>query len=77
MFYQGVPIDHGTHVPGPVAQSSAEKSKETCLRHLDQKRKGSKSTKPKIVKEETIIVKEETIAPKEEIATTISDGKTN
>ena len=24
IFYQGVPIDHGTHVPGPVAQSSAE-----------------------------------------------------
>ena len=23
IFYQGVPIDHGTHVPGPVAQSSA------------------------------------------------------
>ena len=24
IFYQGVPIDLGTHVPGPVAQSSAE-----------------------------------------------------
>ena len=24
IFYQGVPMDHGTHVPGPVAQSSAE-----------------------------------------------------
>ena len=24
IFYQGVPIDHGTHIPGPVAQSSAE-----------------------------------------------------
>ena len=24
IFYQGVPINHGTHVPGPVAQSSAE-----------------------------------------------------
>ena len=24
IFYQGVPIDHGTHVPEPVAQSSAE-----------------------------------------------------
>ena len=24
IFNQGVPIDHGTHVPGPVAQSSAE-----------------------------------------------------
>ena len=24
IFYQGGPIDHGTHVPGPVAQSSAE-----------------------------------------------------
>ena len=23
IFYQGVPIDHGTHVPGPCAQSSA------------------------------------------------------
>ena len=24
IFYQGGPIDHNTHVPGPVAQSSAE-----------------------------------------------------
>ena len=24
IFYQCDPIDHGTHVPGPVAQSSAE-----------------------------------------------------
>ena len=24
IFYQGGPIDHGTHVPGPVAHSSAE-----------------------------------------------------
>ena len=24
ILYQGRPIDHGTHVPGPVAQSSAE-----------------------------------------------------
>ena len=24
MFYQGKPVDHGTHVPGPFAQSSAE-----------------------------------------------------
>ena len=24
IFYQGGRIDHGTHVPGPVAQSSAE-----------------------------------------------------
>ena len=24
IFYKGGPIDHGTHVPGPVAQSSAE-----------------------------------------------------
>ena len=23
IFYQDEPIDHGTHVPGPVAQSSA------------------------------------------------------
>ena len=23
IFYQGVPIDHGTHVPVPVSQSSA------------------------------------------------------
>ena len=23
LFYQGGPIDHGTHVPGSVAQSSA------------------------------------------------------
>ena len=24
IYYQGGPIDYGTHVPGPVAQSSAE-----------------------------------------------------
>ena len=24
VFYQGGPIDHFTHVPGPVSQSSAE-----------------------------------------------------
>ena len=24
IFYQGGPIDHGTHVPGPVAQFSSE-----------------------------------------------------
>ena len=24
IFYQGGPIDHGTHVPGPVAQYSSE-----------------------------------------------------
>ena len=24
LFYQVRPIDHGTHVPGPVAKSSAE-----------------------------------------------------
>ena len=24
IFYQGGPIDHSTHVPGPVAQSNAE-----------------------------------------------------
>ena len=24
IFYQGGPIDHGTHIPGPVAQSSVE-----------------------------------------------------
>ena len=24
IFYQGGPIDHGTNVPGPVAQSNAE-----------------------------------------------------
>ena len=24
IFYQGGPIDHDTHVPGPVAKSSAE-----------------------------------------------------
>ena len=24
IFYQGFPIDHGTHIPGPISQSSAE-----------------------------------------------------
>ena len=27
IFYQGGPINHGTHVPGPVTQSSAEVSR--------------------------------------------------
>ena len=27
IFYQGGPIDHGTHVPGPVGQSSAYKAR--------------------------------------------------
>ena len=26
IFYQGGPIDHGTHVPGPVSQSSSERN---------------------------------------------------
>ena len=31
IFYQGGPIDHGTHVPGPVYQSSAESDyNEAC-----------------------------------------------
>ena len=31
IFYQGGPIDHGTHVPGPIAQSSAEREyNEAC-----------------------------------------------
>ena len=29
ILYQGGPIDHGTHVPGPVAQSSAESEYNT------------------------------------------------
>ena len=30
IFYKGGPIDHGTHVPGPVAQSSAEDEYNTA-----------------------------------------------
>ena len=30
IFYQGSPIDHGTHIPGPVAQSSAESEYNTA-----------------------------------------------
>ena len=30
MFYQGVTIDNFTHVPGPVAQSSAESDYNTA-----------------------------------------------
>ena len=39
IFYQGGPIDHGTHVPGSVAQSSAENMspKEAPLIVLDSK----------------------------------------
>ena len=31
IFYQDGPIDHGTHVPGPVAQSSAENDYHSLL----------------------------------------------
>ena len=31
VFYQGGPIDHWTHVPGPVAQYSAEMEHNTVL----------------------------------------------
>ena len=31
IFYQGGPIDHGTHVSGPVAQSSAESKYNTAF----------------------------------------------
>ena len=35
-FYQGGPIDHGTHVPGPVEQSSAESEyNAACTAGLD------------------------------------------
>ena len=30
IFYQGGPIDHGTHVPGPVSQPSAESEYNTA-----------------------------------------------
>ena len=30
IFYQGGKIDHGTHVPGPVAQSSVESEYNTA-----------------------------------------------
>ena len=30
IFYQGGTIDHGTHVPGPVARSSAESEHNTA-----------------------------------------------
>ena len=29
IYYQGGPIDHGTHVTGPVAKSSAESEYNT------------------------------------------------
>ena len=36
IFYQGGPIDHGTHVPGPVAQSSVESYNNTaCTTGMD------------------------------------------
>ena len=35
IFYQGGPIDHGTHVPGPVAKSSAEiEYNEACTKGM-------------------------------------------
>ena len=36
IFYQGGPIDHGTHVPIPVAQSSAESEyNASCTAGMD------------------------------------------
>ena len=36
IFYQGGPIEHGTHVPGPVAQSSAESEcNAACTEGMD------------------------------------------
>ena len=36
VFYQGGPIDHGTHVPGPVDQSSSESEYNTsCTSGMD------------------------------------------
>ena len=36
IFYKGGPIDHGTHVPGPVAKSSAENEYNTaCTAGMD------------------------------------------
>ena len=36
IYHQGGPIDHGTHVPGPVAQSSAESEyNATCTAGMD------------------------------------------
>ena len=36
IFYQGGKIDHGTHVPGPVAQSSTESEyNSACTAGMD------------------------------------------
>ena len=36
IFYQGGPIDHGTHVQGPVSQSSTESDyNTTCTTGMD------------------------------------------
>ena len=36
IFYRGGPIDHGTHVPGPVAQYSAEiEYNAACIAGMD------------------------------------------
>ena len=36
ILYQGGPIDHGTHVPGPVAQSSLEsEDNAACTAGMD------------------------------------------
>ena len=36
IFYQGGPIDHGTHVSGPVCQSSAESEyNSACTAGMD------------------------------------------
>ena len=62
IFYQGGPIDHGTHIPGPVPQSSAESEynaacpAEIDLAHFRMLINEFLNKDPDIVPEEALLV---------------------
>ena len=59
MFYQGGPIDHCTHVPGPVAQSSSESEYNTeCTSGMDLAH--LRMIKNKLTNKDTYVVTEHT-----------------
>ena len=62
IYYQGGPIDHGTHVPGPVAHSSAESeynvacSEGMALAHFRMLVHGLLNEDPDMVPKEPILI---------------------
>ena len=62
IFYQGGPIEHGTHVPGPVAEYSAESENNTActsgmaLAHFSMLILELLNKDPDIVPEEVLLI---------------------